>query len=356
MHGNLVIAEPDDASAPVGDSATAATGATATGAAAHGAPAGRRMRTVAEPAVADVEAALQAGQRFWLDITATDDDTLTLLRDTFRFHPLAVEDAEHFGQRPKIDTYDSFALLVAYGPAADGTPVEVHCFLGETFLVTVRRADAPGVTAAHVRLTHDAALPVPTMLLYRVLDGLVDGYFPQLDGFDDAIDALQDDILRKPSDAQLGTLFELKRRLIRIRRLTSDQRDSMADLLTGTREIPGFDAEAERYFRDVYDHLARLAQTADGYRDLLSSALDTHLSTTSNRLNVVMKQLAIIATIFLPMSFLTGFFGQNFGWMTNRLGSSAVFWIAGVALQAAVAGGLLVMFRRMGWIGDKSTS
>jgi magnesium transporter len=342
MQGNLVIS--DNAHA---DTASAAGTAGAS-------DSGATFRTIGDPNVAAIESALQAGQRFWLDIPDVDSDVVALLQSTFGFHPLAVEDAEHFGQRPKVDSYDGFALLVAYGPGHDGTPVEVHCFLAENYLVTVRHGPVPGVAAAQVRLRQDRTLPPPAMLLYRVLDGLVDGFFPQLDGFDDAIDALQDDILRKPSDEQLGTLFDLKRRLIQIRRLTSDQRDAMADLLTGTRSIPGFDAETERYFRDVYDHLARLSQTADGYRDLLSSALDTHLSTTSNRLNVVMKQLAIIATIFLPMSFLTGFFGQNFGWMTDRLVSPAVFWIAGVALQAVVAGALLWMFRRKGWLGEKA--
>ena len=329
MHGHLVIAE------------TTTDGGTG-------------LRAIDDPDADTVTAAVRAGTRFWLDIGQTDAQVLALFRDTFRFHPLAVEDAEHFGQRPKVDTYDDFVLLVAYGIAEDGTPVEVHCFLGNAFLVTVHRSRAAGITATLGRLRHDTAMPAPPMLLYRVLDALVDGYFPQLNAFDEAIDTLQDDILRRPSEAQLGTLFDLKRRLIRIRRLTTDQRDMLAEVLTGTREIPGFAAETERYYRDVYDHLARLAQTADGYRDLLSSALDTHLSTTSNRLNVVMKQLAIIATIFLPMSFLTGFFGQNFAWMTNRIGGAPVFWIAGVALQVAVAGTLLGMFRRMGWLGERN--
>lgn len=330
MHGNLVISDDTD-------------GGTGSGA-----------RTITDPDADTVAATLRSGQRFWLDLGENDEPVLALLGDTFGFHPLAVEDVEHFEQRPKIDTYDDFVVLVAYGLAADGTPVEVHCFLRDSYLVTVHRAPVDGVTTALARLRRDSAMPSPITLLYRVLDAMVDGYFPQLDAFDEAIDTLQDDILRRPSDAQLGTLFDLKRRLIRIRRLTTDQRDMIAEVLTGTREIPGFSTDAERYYRDIYDHLARLAQTADGYRDLLSSALDTHLSTTSNRLNVVMKQLAIIATIFLPMSFLTGFFGQNFGWMTDRIGGAPVFWIAGVALQVAVAVALLAMFRRMGWLGDKA--
>ena len=312
---------------------------------------------VTDPEPADVRQAITAGGRFWLDLAAVDDRALAVLADDFGFHPLAVEDAEHFGQRPKVDAYDDFVLLVAYGIAEDGTPLEVHCFVTEHFLVTVHHAPIPELGAALDKVRRrTAGPPRPVMLLYHVLDRLVDGYFPVLTAFDESIDALQDDILRRPTDAQLGELFTLKRRLIGIRKFASDQRDMIASVLSGGERLPGMTTDAERYFRDLYDHLARISQTADSYRDLLSSALDTHLSTTSNRLNVVMKQLAIIATVFLPMSFLTGFFGQNFGWMVDRLGSSAVFWVAGVGLQIAVAAGLLLMFRRMGWLGERSSA
>ena len=302
-----------------------------------------------------IEQAIASGQHFWLDLLGVDADVISVLGADFGFHPLAVEDAEHFGQRPKVDVYDDYVVVVAYGIGGDGTPVEVHCFVGTRFLVTVHRDPVPSlVGSVELVQRHRTDLPQPVMMLHRVLDGLVDGYFPVLATIDEAIDALQDDILHQPSDRQLGDLFVIKRRLILLRRYASEQRDMLASVLAGTQPLPGMTDEAERYFRDLYDHLERLTQSADGYRDLLSSALDTHLSTTSNRLNVVMKQLAIIATVFLPMSFLTGFFGQNFGWMVDHLGGSAVFWIAGVALQVVVAGALLMMFRRMGWLGERT--
>lgn len=327
MHGTFVI--PDDATG----TATA----------------------VADPERDALTARLAAGGPFWLDLCGTDSDTLDALHDAFGFHPLAVEDAEHFGQRPKIDPYDGFTLLVASGIAADCSPTEVHCFYTEHFLVTVHHGAVPELDAAITRLVKRAApLPAPIMLLYRVIDTLVDSFFPILDGMDETIDALEDAILRRPTDAQLGELFVLKRKLVTLRRLASEQRDMFGSELPGDEILPGMTPEVERYFRDVYDHLVRISQTADSYRDLLSSVLDTHLSVTSNRLNVVMKQLAIIATVFLPMSFLTGFFGQNFGWMVNRVGGPWVFWIAGVGLQALVAGGLLVMFRRKGWLGGEA--
>ena len=128
-----------------------------------------------------------------------------------------------------------------------------------------------------------------------------------------------------------------------------------AELLSGSGALPGMTSDAERYFRDLYDHLIRISDLVDSYRDLMSGVLDTHLSTVSNRLNVVMKQLTIIATVFLPLSFLTGFFGQNFAWMVNRLASLPVFIVVGIALPAAVVVGLMVVFRQRGWLSADGT-
>jgi magnesium transporter len=151
-------------------------------------------------------------------------------------------------------------------------------------------------------------------------------------------------------------LFDMKRSLMDMRKVITPQRDMMASINAGVTDVPGMTDEAERYFRDLYDHLIRMADLVDSYRDLLSSVMDTHLSTVSNRLNVVMKQLAIIATIFLPLSFLTGFFGQNFGYLVNhfigihaRPGPSGS---SGSGTEVDVAVGLLYMlFKRRGWLG-----
>ena len=144
------------------------------------------------------------------------------------------------------------------------------------------------------------------VIVYLIMNALVDGFFPVLNDFDEKIDALEDDILKAPTEAQLGELFDMKRALMNMRKVIAPQRDMMASINSGVSDIPGMTDEAVRYFRDLYDHLIRLADLVDSYRDLLSSVMDTHLSTVSNRLNVVMKQLAIIATVFLPLSFLTG--------------------------------------------------
>jgi magnesium transporter len=300
---------------------------------------------------------LDASARFWLDLAGLDRPTADgLLRDTFGFHELAVDDAEHFGQRPKLDAYDDYTVLVVYGAAGDGQLVEVHCFYTEKYLVTVHREACPELTGLASRLKQGAGpRPDHVMLLYRVVDALVDGYFPVLAVFDDQIDELEDQILQRPTDQQLGQLFDMKRALIALRKVVTPQRDMFAELLSGTSALPGMTPDAERYFRDLYDHLIRISDLVDSYRDLMSGVLDTHLSTVSNRLNVVMKQLTIIATIFLPLSFLTGFFGQNFAWMVTRITSLPVFLAAGLVLPAAVVAALVVVFRRRGWLTADGT-
>lgn len=315
--------------------------------------------SVSEPTVENVRRLKDASTRFWLDLEGLDDaDAQMLLRDTFGFHPLAVEDAEHFGQRPKLDSYGDYALLVVYGATPQGSLIEVHCFFSDQYLVTVHHDACPDLGAL-VDVWHRRAATVSNpdhvMLLYRVLDTLIDGYFPVLAQLDDQIDALEDEILQRPTDAQLGRLFDLKRSLIALRKVVTPQRDLFATMLTGQGTLPGMTEDAERYFRDLYDHLIRISDLVDSYRDLISGALDTHLATVSNRLNVVMKQLTVIATIFLPMSFLTGFFGQNFAWMVDHLTGAGVFVGAGIGLQLLVAAALFVMFRRRGWLTPDGT-
>jgi magnesium transporter len=304
-----------------------------------------------------VRGLLDTSARFWLDLAGLDHSTADgLLRDIFGFHQLAVEDAEHFAQRPKVDPYDDFTLMVVYGVGGSDQLVEVHCFCTKNYLVTVHREPCPELADLASRLKQRTGpRPDQIMLLYRVVDSLIDGYFPVLASFDDRIDELEDAILQRPTDEQLGQLFDMKRSLIALRKVVTPQRDMFAALLSGTGALPGMTADAERYFRDLYDHLIRISDLVDSYRDLMSGVLDTHLSTVSNRLNVVMKQLTIIATVFLPLGFLTGFFGQNFAWLVTRITSLPIFLSAGIGLPVAVVVALMVVFRRRGWLTADGT-
>lgn len=298
-----------------------------------------------------IELALKEDKLLWLDLADTGEETLALLREVFKIHPLAVEDAREFHQRPKIEDYDDFVSIVAYGARGLDEPlVEVHCFYSEHFFVSVHRDEVPAVAEACHAL---ARLPTDRRLVavYRLLDALVDSMFPFLAAMDDRIDDLQDQIFSQPRESQLAALFALKRQLVDVRKLVTPQRDMVASMLTGVIPVPGMTAETEPYVRDLYDHLIRISDIVDSYRDLLSGSLDGYMSMVSNRLNDVMKQLTIIATVFLPLSFLTGFFGQNFGWLVNRLGAGATFFGVGVGTEVLAVAALLFLFRRRGWLG-----
>ena len=303
-----------------------------------------------QPTRPAIERALKDDSLLWLDFADTSPETITLLREVFKIHPLAVEDAQEFNQRPKAEDYEDFVYLVAYGALGLGQPLaEVHCFYAEHFFVTVHRGEIPAIADACTALNRmytDRRL----VAMYRLLDALVDSMFPFLAAFDDRIDELQDQIFAKPTDDQLATMFALKRQLVDMRKVVTPQRDMVASMLAQVIPIPGMTAESERYIRDLYDHLIRISDMVDSYRDLLSGSLDAYMSVVSNRLNAVMKQLTIIATIFLPLSFLTGFFGQNLGWLIAREGSLGAFLIFGIGTEAAAVAGLLFMFRRRGWL------
>ncbi len=315
-----------------------------------------RDGTTVDATIDAVRSQLAAGDFFWLDLDGVDDEVAGLLRDAFGFHPLAVEDAEHFGQRPKMEDYDGFTYLVVYGADSEvNAPIEVHAFYSEKHVVTVHRGKCNPLDGCRTRLARhrtDELSPPQVGVLYLVVDQLVDSFFPVLTRFDDRIDEIEDDILKLPTESQLGELFDMKRTLVSLRKVVTPQRDMFATLLSGVGGLEGMTQEDERYFRDLYDHLIRISDLVDSYRDLLTGAMDTHLSTVSNRLNVVMKQLAIIATVFLPLSFLTGFFGQNFSLLVNHaLNHDWTFWVFGVGLEMAAVAGLLMLFRRRGWMG-----
>ena len=299
-----------------------------------------------------VERMFNEGKLLWLDLFDPDNDTLARLSAFLGIHPLATEDAQHFGQRPKIEDYDGFTQVVAYGVQSTTEPlVEVHCFYSQHYLVTVRRGDCAAFARVRESVKkQEGKRPNRLMLLHRLLGELTDGFFPVLSEFDDSIDEMQDAILAKPTDEQLAELFTQKRWLIMVRKVITPQRDMIASLVSGVTELPGMTQDIERYFRDLYDHLIRISDLIDSYRDLLTGSLDSYLSTVSNRLNQVTKQLTIIATIFLPLSFLTGFFGQNFGWMVQRLTSLGVFLGLGIGTEVLAVVGLLLLFRRRGWL------
>jgi magnesium transporter len=314
-----------------------------------------------EPEVdsAGIQKRLDAGTFFWLDLEKPADDDFALLRDLFKLHPLAIEDASHFGQRPKIDDYEDFTAFVVFGaqsPTNDKTvprvdPVEVHCFYSEHYLITVHQGGCSPFEDLRERHAKKLAkVEQGPGLLYLVVDTLVDSFFPRMVAFDEQIDSLETAIFTNPTDDELEQVFTMKRNLVTLRQVVTPQRDMFAALISGRYDIPGLDDDGMRYFRDIYDHLIRLSDELDTYRDLLTGAMDVYLSTVSNKLNVIMKQLGVIATIFLPLSFLTGFFGQNFAYLTGHVQNTTwSFFVIGIGLDLASVIGFMIFFRKRGW-------
>jgi magnesium transporter len=298
---------------------------------------------------------LQRDRFFWLDLSGPGQPELEALRDLFGFHPLALEDALHFGQRPKLDVYENYVFMVFYGAHDEGGDPdellrEVQMFISGKYLVTLHRDDLPSLDEQRSRLD-GAVLHSEQFLLYRVFDALTDSFFPVLAQMDDEIDDLELAILAGPSTEQLQRLFAMKRTLVAMRKVVTPQRDLFARSIDQLADLPGLQLDERDYFRDVYDHLIRISDLIDSYRDLLTSSTDLYLSTVANRQNEVMKQLAVVGTIFLPLSFITGFFGMNFGWMINHaIASTWSFFALGLGSMLATCVLLLVFFRRRGWV------
>jgi magnesium transporter len=306
---------------------------------------------LASPSREDMRSRLEQHTFFWLDVHAPSSEDIDELGELFGFHPLALDDAKAFNQRPKIEAYEGYTFLVVYGAVhdADGL-VEVHCFSAEHYLVSVRHDDCPTFASLQRRYMKKASsIAEEPMLLYQLVDGLTDSFFPALGEMDDRIDTLETEIFDSPKEEQLREVFAMKHRLIDLRRVIAPQRDMFAQVAASDIELPGRTDDTAHYFRDVYDHLIRLSDMIDNYRDLLTGVIDVYLSSVANRRDQVVKNLTVLATIFLPITFITGFFGQNFGSMVRTINTPTAF-VLGVSLQVLTVAGILLFFRRRGWI------
>ena len=262
----------------------------------------------------------------WVDIEAPDEALLTRLAERFQLHRLEVEDCLHLDQRPKLEEYPGHQFLVLQGfdcPSEhlDGLEMrELHMMLGPDWLISVHERAAAAIEAVHRRVSQD---PRGTFgrgvdhLAYLLADALVDQNFPLLERVNDEIEALEERIFtQRPSPQSMQRAFELKRVLVEFRRVLSPQRDVVG--LLARRGLPHVSERTTLYFRDVYDHLVRIAEQIESGRDLVGNAVDAYLSVMANRTSDISKQLTLFASIFMPLSFIVGFFGQNFEGIAQR--------------------------------------
>ena len=288
----------------------------------------------------------------WIDLQRFDTAELYALRDSMGFHPLAIEDCETSIERAKLDDYEKYLFIVMHSLHLGGNghrgvqSVELDSFLSERYLVTVHREPVGAIDAVIKRVTADPASCARGIdyLFYLIVDALVDGAFPIIDEISDQVEDVESAILKRIEPNQLQKLMRLKRLLITMRRVLSPERDVLAMMLR--RGDSRIQEHTALYFRDVYDHVVRAYEQIDVERDLLGNAMDAYMSMNSNRSNLIMKQLTILAAIFLPLTFLTGFFGQNFSALP--FDSHAAFYIE-LAACVLVPVGMLYWFRRSGW-------
>jgi len=265
----------------------------------------------------DLVRAPSAGVFRWIDIRQQTEPDMALLGERFGFHPLALEDCIHVDQRPKLEEYDGYLFIVIHafrcptGNAREMEPQELHAFLGQSYLVTVHAEDIVPLDTAWKRVAADAPLGRrgPDFLYYLVADGVVDANFALLDLLSDALEEIEDGILGGAQTHDLKHIFALKHTLVGMRRTLSPERDVFS--LLCKRGSALVSERTALYFRDVYDHLVRIYESIDSNRDLLGNALDAYLSMVAQRTNDIMKRLTILSAVFMPLTFITGFFGMN---------------------------------------------
>ena len=320
-----------------------------------GTDSGLSVPFLVDPDHEDVDRHIETRRFFWLDLQGPTDEQLHRIATKFGLHPLTVEDARTFDQRPKIEEYGGYIFLVAFGVypgTSSGGPLlrELHMIISGHFVVTIHRR--PLTALDELRARYDEhPLRGEQFLVYKILDAMTQTFFPVLTRIDDDIDEIEQQVIEDPGEEILKRIFSIKRDLVAMRRVVSPERDVFARDAERIAELRGLQGDTRLYFRDLYDSLNRVAELVDSYRDLLSGAADLYLSTVANRQGEVNRQLTMIATVFLPLTFLTGFFGQNFSFLTDKiLNTEWSFVVFGVGLLLVSIVVFVIYFRRKRWM------
>ncbi len=296
---------------------------------------------------------------WWLDIEGHHVPTIAAVSEKFGLHPLLVEDMINVGQRPKMELYEDTIFLVAehfvFNPDTSLGQEQVSLAILSNGVLSVRERFDPVFDPIRKRL--EAGRPRirgggPGYLAYALLDVLVDHLFSVLQQIGDRVEDLEEPMLDDPTQDQLTAVHHLKRDVLRLRKSVWPLREMIA--MTIREEDGVFSDETRLYLRDVSDHAAHAIDIIETYREMLSSLTDLYMSSVSNRMNEVMKVLTIIATIFIPLSFIAGLYGMNFDSQVSPFNMPELSWYwgypAALLVMCVVAGGLLFFFRKKGWL------
>jgi magnesium transporter len=290
----------------------------------------------------------------WVDLNDPTPDEGRVLADVFHFHELAIEDALAELHHPKVEAYDSYLYVILHGIDFRAREhrfrtQDVDFFLGPKYLVTVRKHASRSVSRLQDVCTRDSRLlgEGAAALMHRIIDAMVDNYAPETDKLQNRLDALEHDVFSRPKPELVRRILDFKRDVASLRRVVLPQRDVVGRL--ARREFPQISEQLAYRYRDVHDHLVRLADEATYFQDRVTSLLEAHLSTVSNQLNGVMKVLTVIATIFMPLTVVTGMWGMNVKLPHLPGGDPIQFWWV-VLLMLAISLVMLAMFRKNKWI------
>lgn len=290
----------------------------------------------------------------WTDLSNATPEDATILASIFHFHELAIEDAIAEIHHPKIESYGEYVYLILHAIDFSAREhafrtQEVDFFLGWQYLVTMHSGKSRSIARiSDICGRNDRVLGEgPAALMYRIIDGMVDNYRPEVDKLGARLDAMEKEVFQRPTPALVKRILDFKRDVASLRRVVLPQRDAVGRL--ARREFPQISESLSYRFRDVHDHLVRLSDEGMYFADRISGLLDAHLSNVSNQLNGVMKILTIISTIFMPLTVLTGLYGMNVHLPHLPGGDGAQFWWI-MGIMTAVSLMMLTFFRRKGWI------
>jgi len=295
-----------------------------------------------------------AGATVWVDLAAPSIPESLVLSDTFGFHPLSVEDAMSKLQYPKVEAYDGYLYVILHGIESKTgehcfATHDVDFFVGPNYLVTVHDGDSRTIGDLRDHATRNPKIlsEGPVALLHRIVDAMVDHYRPEIDKLEDRLDALEDEIFRSGDPTLVRQILDEKRQVASLRRIVTPQRDVVARL--ARRDFVDVSTELSFRFRDVYDHLVRIADDALMFQDRITGMLDAHLSNVSFRLNEVMKVLTLVTVLFMPPTLVAGVWGMNVPLPRFPGDDAAQFWWV-IGAMAAMTIGMLVYFRGRRWI------
>lgn len=298
----------------------------------------------------------QGEGELWVDIDSSDVHQHSLLEKVFGFHPLAIEDTLSPGSRVKLEEYDRYLFVVVSGIRFDrATPdpfdletFNLYFFLGKNFLVTVHAIDSPSCNSTRDRLMRNPDLlgRGAEMTMHSIIDQAVDAYFPVVESLNDLVDHLEEQLFESFDEKLIHEIFKAKRSAFAFRRHVGPLREVL-NILTNRPSVY-IRSETQLYYRDVYDHTIRIMESVDTTRDLLAGVLETYLSQTSNRMNKVMKQLSIVATLALPLIVVGGIYGMNFSQMPLTHHPLGFYWALGS--MAAISAVMVWWLRNNKWL------